>query len=80
MEVQYVHIEIVLLTSSATAADVLTYSSCLCANSGEFLLQAGIRVRQTVDTGCPRRNVPDFGRVLLMLKYTDITQNTYIQS
>jgi hypothetical protein len=30
-------------------------------------------------TGCPRRNVPDFGRVFLMLKYTDITQNTYIQ-
>jgi hypothetical protein len=31
-------------------------------------------------TGCPKRNVPDFGRVFLMLKYTDITQNTYIQS
>jgi len=31
-------------------------------------------------TGCPRRNVPDFGRVFLMLNYTDITQNTYIQS
>jgi hypothetical protein len=31
-------------------------------------------------TGCPRRNVPDFGRVFLMLKYTDVTQNTYIQS
>ena len=31
-------------------------------------------------TGCPRRNVPDFGRVFLMLKYTDITQNTYSQS
>jgi len=30
--------------------------------------------------GCPRRNVPDFGRVYLMLKYTDITQNTYVQS
>jgi len=29
---------------------------------------------------CPRRNVPDFGRVFIMLKYTDITQNTYIQS
>ena len=26
------------------------------------------------------RNVPDFGRVFLMLKYTDITQNTYVQS
>ena len=29
---------------------------------------------------CPRRNVPDFGRVFLMLKYTDVTQNTYVQS
>jgi len=33
-----------------------------------------------IHIGCPRRNVPDFGRVFLMLKYTDITQNTYIQS
>jgi len=32
------------------------------------------------NTGCPRRNVPDFGRVFLMLRYTDITQNTYVQS
>jgi hypothetical protein len=31
-------------------------------------------------TECPRRNVPDFGRVFLMLRYADITQNTYIQS
>jgi len=31
-------------------------------------------------TGCPRRNVPDFGRVFLMVKYTDITQKTYVQS
>ena len=30
-------------------------------------------------TGCPTRKVPDFGRVFLMLKYTDITQNTYVQ-
>jgi len=27
-----------------------------------------------------RRNGPNFGRVFLMLNYTDITQNTYIQS
>ena len=33
-----------------------------------------------VHTGCPRRNVKYFGRVFLMLNYTDITQNTYIQS
>ena len=31
-------------------------------------------------TGCPRRNGPDFGRVFLRSNYTDITQNTYIQS
>ena len=31
-------------------------------------------------TECPRRNVRDFGRVFLMLNYSDITQNTYIQS
>ena len=31
-------------------------------------------------TECPRRNVSDSGRMFLMLKYTDITQNTYAQS
>jgi len=30
-------------------------------------------------TGCLRRNVPDFGRLFLMLNCTDITQNTYVQ-
>ena len=29
---------------------------------------------------CPRRNVPDFGRVFLRSNYTDITHNTYVQS
>jgi len=38
-----------------------------------ILLQ--LRTRKT-----DRRNVPDFGRVFLVLKCTDITQNTYIQS
>ena len=31
-------------------------------------------------TGCNRRNVRDFGRTFLRSNYTDITQNTYIQS
>jgi hypothetical protein len=31
-------------------------------------------------TGCNRRIGPDFGRVFLRSYYTDITQNTYIQS
>ena len=34
----------------------------------------------TVYTGCNRRNGPDFGRMFLMLYYTDITQNTYVRS
>jgi hypothetical protein len=35
---------------------------------------------ESVYTGCPRRNLPDFGRVFPMLKYTDVTQNTYVHS
>jgi len=31
-------------------------------------------------TGCNRRNGLDFSRVFLRSYYTDITQNTYIQS
>jgi len=31
-------------------------------------------------TGCPRRKGPNFGRVFLRSNYTDVTQNTYIQS
>jgi hypothetical protein len=31
-------------------------------------------------TGCPEGNVPDFGRMFLTLKYTDVTQTTYIRS
>ena len=31
-------------------------------------------------TGCPGGDVPDFGRMFLTLKYTDITQNIYIRS
>ena len=40
----------------------------------------GVGVCIYVYTECPRRNVPDFGRAFLTLKYTDITQNTYLQS
>jgi hypothetical protein len=41
---------------------------------------AYMRSSFTSYTECPRRNVPDFGRVFLMLKYTDIIQNTYVKS
>ena len=35
---------------------------------------------QSLYTECNRRNGPDFGREFLRSNYTDITQNTYIQS
>jgi hypothetical protein len=31
-------------------------------------------------TGCPKCNGPHFGRVFLMLNYSEKTQNTYVQS
>ena len=40
----------------------------------------GISSMKLAYTGCNRRNVRDFGRVFLRSNYTDITQNTYIQS
>jgi hypothetical protein len=42
--------------------------------------KGNVQVIHNSNTGCPRRNVRDFGRVFLMLNYTDITQNTYVQS
>jgi hypothetical protein len=49
---------------------------------GDLLPRNGLEREQCIElyTGCPRRNVPDFGRVFLMVKYTDITQNTSVQS
>jgi hypothetical protein len=35
-------------------------------------------VQTTYYTGSNRRNGPNFGRVFLVLNYTDITQNTYV--
>jgi len=47
----------------------------------EFRISWGHTYKHThIYTGCPRRKGRNFGRAFLMLKYTDITQNTYIQS
>ena len=69
--------------------------SCITALVGHFETKISMRIQTGnlksfagtteyiyiyIYTGCPRRNVPDFGRVFLKLKYTDITQNTYVQS
>jgi len=40
----------------------------------------GTSANVNIYTECPSRNGQNFGRVFLMLKHTDITQNTYVQS
>jgi len=59
-----------------------TFRHCREVQGQHYLIfpHNDIRSAKYLYTGCPRRNVPDFGRVFLMLKYTDITQNTGIQS
>jgi len=47
---------------------------------GHLLIVVAKRVMCNGYTGCPRRNGQNFGRVFLMLNYTDITKNNYIQS
>ena len=44
------------------------------------MLVRNIYIYIYIYTGCNRRNGPNFGRVFLRSNYTDITQNTYIQS
>jgi hypothetical protein len=58
-----------LQRASYPLSRIVTLDTCLrLVTSKEF----------TIYTGCPRRNVPDFGKIFLMLKYADITQNTYV--
>ena len=45
-----------------------------------LILRIPVTIHTYIYTGFPRKNVPDFGRMFLMLKHTDITQNTYVQS
>ena len=77
-------------TSAYTICEFIVYVENLLQVSATFWyhLQGGVVRRiwyensQPVDTytGCNRRNGPVFGRVFLRSNYTDITQNTYIQS
>ena len=50
-----------------------------------FFFQENYKRGKSIDyiyiyTGCHRRNGPNFGRVFRIVNYTDITQNTYVQS
>ena len=52
------------------------YKKIVAVNKGPLKILIYIYIY----TGCHRRKGPNFGRVFLMLNYTDITQNTHIQS
>ena len=65
---------------------ILSTVACLAVSNvsslsyKRYALKKNLLNLKWVYTGCPWRNVPEFGRVFLMLKYIDITQNTYVQS
>jgi len=63
------------LTQARSLFHILEMTSCVrdTKASSEYF-------QRCIHTGCPRRNVKYFGRVFLESNYTDITQNTYIQS
>jgi len=67
------------LTAKASMAQPVSQPA-VCSNGLTFLENERQRMERDIYTECHRRNGPNFGRVFLMLKYTDITQNTYIQS
>ena len=59
----------------------LKCNTCNKAYVGQSGRAIGVRFKEHLRyTWCPRRNVQYFWSVFLMLNYTDITQNTYIQS
>ena len=60
----------------ATAAEPQPRTPGIHCIGGRFIY---IYIYIYIYTGCPRGNVPDFGRMILELKYTDITQNLYLE-
>ena len=56
---------------------ILTVMPC---SQEVFCIGRYVTYLYSIYTGCNRRNGPDFGRVFLMLNYTEKPQNTYIQS
>jgi len=76
-------VQVYITTMFPGIIDTPTFFNILCHHQGVIymLLAKNLcNLARSIYTECPRRNVPDFGKMFLKLKYTDITQNTYIQS
>ena len=74
--------------NNAMRCEGITQETCTHEIGAQYIDEFGLLsiIFRLVDlhnvayTECNRRNVRDFGRVSLRSNYTDITQNTYIQS
>ena len=74
------YIEVWVPTSFQLTGFPISCKSVSCRELGfKFYCPLLVKIKY-VYTGGNRRNVRDFGRVFLRSNYTDITQNTYIQS
>ena len=60
-------------------SNLIKRGSCFMLRTFEYVIEASSGFKWSVYR-CPRRKGQNFGRVFLMLNYTDINQNTYIQS
>ena len=75
MEIWFLKNDLIINTAITVAM-----SFHLCRSKPLFKSRILLRNKEVDSTECPRRNVPYFGRVFLRSNYTDITQNTYVQS
>ena len=74
-------IPVPITTGQGNFTHINTDKVILCFDRArQYHFMIFITVSRGSYTGCNRRKGQNFGRVFLMLKYTDITQNTYIQS
>ena len=91
---KWMHTLLLTQWNSNSINTIFPHSPASCCNKDIYLknnsitkwhkskcnIHKGTECCYCIYTGCPRRNVPDIGIVFLVLKCTDITQNTYIQS
>ena len=63
-----------------TCRTILLFLFIECGKSFIYRRKSKYKLHLVGYTGCPGRNVPDFGRMFLKLKYIKLTKNTYIRS
>jgi len=77
------HVTAVPILKAATSGSIVSFMSFRMPNilNAMYLQQLRVVIFPLyiyiyiyIYTGCPRRNVPDFGRMFLKLKYTDLTK------